>query len=365
MSKTRLLGVCALIAIAIGACTPAGAPVAPAPTTAPVAPAPTTALVASIDDRVKSAMSAAPDAIARNATIVDYPANPADELIELRKGSNRWTCFPDWPATPGNDPQCFDETWMQWYMALNAGKEPHTTTIGIGYMLQGGQDASETDPLATTPHAGKDWVNSPPHVMILVPEKIDTSAYPTHHHAGLPYVMFAGTPYEHFMVPVDREAIPQTADKQLSALSAAPAAVAAGATIVDYPANPTDALLTVKSGANGWTCFPDWPATPGNDPQCFDRAWMQWFGAFSAGEEPKLTSSGIGYMLQGGQDASETDPLATTPPDGQDWVNSPEHLMVVTPGKLDATRYGNGHHSGEPYVMFAGTPYEHIMIPVR
>jgi hypothetical protein len=373
MSQIHWVRVLTLSVLLLSACGQTAAPVpttAPAPApTATTAPAPTaTAAIpdaTQIEERIKNAMSAAPDIIGKNATIVDYPADPAAALIELRKGTNRWTCFPDWPATPRNDPQCFDETWMEWFAAFSAGKEPKITTIGIGYMLQGGQDASATDPAATTPPPGQDWVNSPPHIMILVPEKIDVALYSTDHHSGGPYVMFAGTPYEHFMVPIERELVAQTTDKMVSAESAAPALIAKDATIVDYPANPADALIVIKNGTNGWTCFPDWPATPAHDPQCFDKPWMQWFEAFSAGKEPNLTNTGISYMLQGGQDASETDPAATTPPPGQDWVNSANHVMVVTPKKLDPARYGTGHHSGEPYIMFASTPYEHIMIPLR
>ena len=44
--------------------------------------------------KIQSAMSAAPIAIARDATILDYPANPTDPPIELRKGTNGWSCFP-------------------------------------------------------------------------------------------------------------------------------------------------------------------------------------------------------------------------------------------------------------------------------
>jgi hypothetical protein len=310
-------------------------------------------------------MSAAPEIIARDATIVDYPPNATDPLIELRKGTNRWTCFPDWPGTPANDPQCLDPIWMAWFEAFSAGEEPNTTAVGISYMLQGGQDASATDPFATEPAAGQDWVDSPPHIMILVPEKIDETLYSTDHHSGGPYVMWADTPYEHFMVPTQQELIAQTADITASAISAAPEAIGTAATIVNYPANPTDALLEVRTGTNGWVCFPDWPGTPGNDPQCLDKPWMEWFEAFSTGKDPQLTVTGISYMLQGGQDASETDPMATEPPAGQDWITSPEHIMVVIPGKLDASLYGSGHHSGEPYVMWADTPYEHIMIPAR
>ncbi len=165
---------------------------------APTAPAEAPAAA----DITASAMSAAPPAIAQDATIVDYPTDPTAPLIELRVGSNGWTCFPDWPATPGNDPQCFDKTWMEWFNALVSGTEPNITEPGLAYMLQGGSDPSNTDPLALEPAAGEDWVTTPPHVMLLLPGKLDLTLFSTDHHYGGPYVMFAGTPYEHIMMPV-------------------------------------------------------------------------------------------------------------------------------------------------------------------
>ena len=41
-------------------------------------------------------------------------------------------------------------------------------------------------------------------------------------------------------------------------------------------------------------------------------------------------------MLQGGSDASNDDPFATTPPPGEPWVATGPHVMVVgMAGKLD------------------------------
>jgi hypothetical protein len=158
------------------------------------------------DAVVQSAMSAAPMAIAKDAAIVDYPKQAGEPLIEVRKGTNGWTCFPDWQATPGNDPQCFDETWMQWNDAFMGGTKPNITAPGIAYMLQGGSDASNTDPLAMKPPKGEEWLSTGPHIMILVPGKVDASRFPTAHHSGGPWLMWAGTPYEHVMVPVKDEA---------------------------------------------------------------------------------------------------------------------------------------------------------------
>ena len=154
--------------------------------------------------KIQSAMSAAPIAIAKDATILDYPANPTDPPIELRKGTNGWSCFPDGPTTPGNDPICLDKTFMKWNDALATGTVPNITTLGLAYMLQGGSDPSNTDPMALEPPAGQDWIVTPPHVMVLVPFKLDTTLIPTDHTYGGPYVMWAGTPYEHIMMPVSQ-----------------------------------------------------------------------------------------------------------------------------------------------------------------
>jgi hypothetical protein len=38
--------------------------------------------------------------------------------------------------------------------------------------------------------------------------------------------------------------------------------------------------------------------------------------------------------------------------------------MLVVPGGLDPEVFTTDHTSGEPYIMWEGTPYEHLMIPV-
>jgi len=152
--------------------------------------------------KIENAMSAAPSAISDNATILDYEQDDAGKFVVLRDGSNDWSCFPDFPASPGNDPQCLDQTWLDWQYAFFAGEEPNVTVPGLAYMLQGGSDPSNTDPLATEPAAGEEWVSSPPHVMVLTPGDLDPSAFSTEHASGEPYIMWADTPYEHIMMPV-------------------------------------------------------------------------------------------------------------------------------------------------------------------
>jgi hypothetical protein len=152
--------------------------------------------------KVENAMSAAPSTMSATATILDNALDDAGKFVVLREGSADWACFPDVPATPRNDPTCVDPTWLAWSYAYAVGEAPTVKAPGFAYMLQGGSDASNTDPFATEPAAGEDWVISAPHVMVLLPDKLDPAAYSTDHDAGGPYVMWAGTPYEHVMMPV-------------------------------------------------------------------------------------------------------------------------------------------------------------------
>lgn len=77
-------------------------------------------------EKIENAMAAAPASLAENATILDYEVDDAGNFIVLREGSNGWSCFPDTPGTPTDDPMCLDETWMDWFTAFVAGEEPST-----------------------------------------------------------------------------------------------------------------------------------------------------------------------------------------------------------------------------------------------
>jgi hypothetical protein len=165
-------------------------------------------LVAAQDDadvqaKVENAISATPPAIGKDATVMDV--NAEGELVVLREGTSEWTCFPDNPGSPGNDPICLDPVFMVWNDALMTGTEPDITTPGLAYMLQGGSDASNTDPFVMEPAKGEDWISTPPHVMIVFPDQLDPAIFSSDHSSGGPYVMWAGTPYEHIMMPVNLE----------------------------------------------------------------------------------------------------------------------------------------------------------------
>jgi hypothetical protein len=153
------------------------------------------------DDKIKSALSAAPAGIAKNAAVMAPGAAAGAPMAELKKGTNGWTCMPDDPATPANDPMCMDKNAMAWVEAWMGKKTPQLAGLGIGYMLQGGATADNDDPFAKTPKAGKQWLMEPPHLMVFG-AKIDAGVYSSAPDTTRPWIMWKGTPYEHLMVPV-------------------------------------------------------------------------------------------------------------------------------------------------------------------
>lgn len=154
-----------------------------------------------VEAQIANAMSAGPDVIGREATILGWDESGMPTVV-LREGANEWTCLADWPVSPGNDPQCFDPVWTAWNDAYMAGEQPNVQRLGVAYMLAGGSDPSNTDPMAMEPLPGEEWVTTPPHLMILIPGDLDPANFTTDHTSGQPYIMWEGTPYEHLMVPV-------------------------------------------------------------------------------------------------------------------------------------------------------------------
>ncbi|HKR87819.1 MAG TPA: hypothetical protein VJS38_06555 [Phenylobacterium sp.] len=149
---------------------------------------------------IESAMSAAPPAVAKNATIVAMGAD--GKMRTLRQGTNGFTCMPDQPATPGPDPMCLDANALAWATAWMQ-HQPPPQKAGVMYMLAGGTDASNTDPYAQKPTATNHWIKTGPHVMV-VGDAAMLSQYPASPDpdTSQPYVMWSGTPYAHLMMPV-------------------------------------------------------------------------------------------------------------------------------------------------------------------
>ncbi len=154
------------------------------------------------------------------------------------------------------------------------------------------------------------------------------------------------------------------AEKIANAVTAAPSSVTAKATILDWPAKEGAMPEVLRPGSNGWTCFPDLPDTAGNDPACIDDVWMKWFDAYTTHKTPEIAHVGIGYMLApGGYFGSNTDPYAMKETTDNHWGHHNPHVMILVPDLKSLSGVSTDPNNGGPYVMWAGTPYAHIMTP--
>lgn len=152
-----------------------------------------------VDTKITNAMSAAPPSVSDHATIKDW-----DGTV-LRKGTNNWICLPDMPDAPNNSPMCLDDTWLKWLDAWQNKSTPTFTSVGIGYMLQGGLPGSNLDPYAEGPTPDNEWMEEgPPHVMVILPDASLYSGLPTDPESGGPWLMHRGTPFAHIMIPAPR-----------------------------------------------------------------------------------------------------------------------------------------------------------------
>jgi len=146
-------------------------------------------------------------------------------------------------------------------------------------------------------------------------------------------------------------------DKIERAVSAAPPSVAKAAKVMDM--DDQGKMTVLREGNNGFTCFPGHPGVVGEVAMCADAASMQWISDFIA-HKPKPTNAepGVTYMLTGGTDWSATDPFATsgTP------IKEPPHWMILWPFDPKTTGLPTTPKQTGTWIMYAGTPWAHLMI---
>ncbi len=150
------------------------------------------------DNQIKSAMSAAPPSVSASAKVIDW------NFKTLREGNNGWICLPDRPDTPGNDPWCVNEPWLNFLNAYVKKEKPTYTEIGLAYMFMGDTPVSNSDPYTTEPTGKEDWVTDlGPHLMMLIPNTDMLKDISTDHLNGGPWIMWSDTPYAHIMIPIE------------------------------------------------------------------------------------------------------------------------------------------------------------------
>jgi hypothetical protein len=147
------------------------------------------------------------------------------------------------------------------------------------------------------------------------------------------------------------------ADLMKDALSAAWPGMAESATVVDWEGN------VLREGSNGYVCLPTPPMLTVDSPMCMDDEWMRWADAWQNKKDFEPSTLGISYMLAGDGGASNIDPYAEGPTADNEWIREGAPLMIIAPAEL-LEGFPTDPGNGGPYVMWKGTPYAHLMVPI-
>ena len=152
-----------------------------------------------LEEKIASAMSAAPARISANATIQD-----ADGSI-LKEGTNDWTCIPGGPEGTTKFPMCNDKVFMKWMATVWSDKPFSTDEIGYSYMLAGGYAANFKNPKAKGAEAADNYFEGP-HMMLILPDRTARNMLPDNPSGGGIFVLWKDTPMELVIIPIgDRD----------------------------------------------------------------------------------------------------------------------------------------------------------------
>lgn len=151
-----------------------------------------------------------------------------------------------------------------------------------------------------------------------------------------------------------------TADEMIAeALTAAPANIRDTAIVSDFSGN------ILRDGTSDYTCFPAPDSVAG--PMCMDAEWRRWMAAWMGGTPFTAERVAVAYMLAGDAaegGASNSDPAAPQPTADNEWVVEGPHMMVIAPDPAAFAGLPTTIQTDGPYVMWSGTPYAHLMVPV-
>lgn len=151
-----------------------------------------------------------------------------------------------------------------------------------------------------------------------------------------------------------------------SALSAAPPSIAANAAVMEM--GKDGKLITLREGSNGWTCLPSDPKSKYivNNSMCADQSFFGFLGALMTGKPgPDMKQVGYSYMLSANDWESNTDGKAKAPTADNQWHHVGSHVMIAYPDAKMLEGIPTHPSKNGAYVMWAGTPYAHVMFPVK
>jgi hypothetical protein len=163
--------------------------------------------------------------------------------------------------------------------------------------------------------------------------------------------------------PLQAQAAGQTKGGETEFIKAAeegaPARISEKAAIVRM--EPKGKVTTLRPGNNGFTCtlIPD----ESHAPFCGDRKALQWILAAMSEQPRPPATGGIAYMAKGGLHYETPQGKIVMHPSSQTkTAKEPPHWMLLTPMNPATTGIPSHPNAGGTYIMFAGTPYAHLMI---
>jgi len=144
-----------------------------------------------------------------------------------------------------------------------------------------------------------------------------------------------------------------------SAEAGAPERISAQAAVARL--DPKGKVAMLRQGKNGFTCtlFPDESLAP----YCADEKGFRWLVAAMSQQPAPPARGGIAYMAKGGLHYETDDgKIVMQPGPGTKSVKEPPHWMLLLPLDSAASGIPTRPNAGGTYIMFAGTPYAHLMI---
>jgi hypothetical protein len=160
--------------------------------------------------------------------------------------------------------------------------------------------------------------------------------------------------------PMAKPATMTNAQFIAAARAGAPAKVSANATVARINAD-TKKLDTLAVGTNGFSCT---YLAEDSAPYCADASAWQWLvDAFTGKPKPTNTVPGVSYMAMGGiHHETASGEIKMTPDSTTHPVKEPPHWMLMWPVDAVVSGLPTKPVPGGVYIMFAGTPYAHLMV---
>jgi hypothetical protein len=147
----------------------------------------------------------------------------------------------------------------------------------------------------------------------------------------------------------------------MKATAGAPQSISAHAAVARLGADGK--LTQIRQGTNGFTCS-ILPASDGSAPFCGDKHAWEWFSsALTKRPRPTNTEPGVAYMMQGGvHHETANGEIVMEPGANTKEVKEPAHWMLMWPIDPSTSGLPTRPNPMGVYVMFAGTPYAHLMV---